>query len=271
MGRLLVHSMSEFAPLIVSILRDISAKNIVEIGSEGGAMSKVLAELTDANGGRLFCVDPNPNENFKEWIKNQSSAVHVPLDSHSAIPTLANIDVWLIDGDHNWFTVYNELKLIEQNCIRDEKPFVCFLHDVSWPCDRRDFYYSPQSIPAQFCHDYTYSAGLKLDDDAVFENRGFRGNGNFAVAKHRGGPRNGVLTAVEDFVYESSKNDRSLLWSHIPAVFGLGVICDNDDLIGRIVSEYTAPYHNNFLLQKLEENRLRNYLHVIELQDNAMS
>ena len=36
------------------------------------------------------------------------------------------------------------------------------------------------------------------------------------------------------------------------------------------VAEAVLPYHDNKLLRMLEENRLQNYLRVIELQDAAL-
>jgi hypothetical protein len=39
--------------------------------------------------------------------------------------------------------------------------------------------------------------------------RGFRGRGRFAFAVHAGGPGNGVLTAVEDFIAEVAESGRN--------------------------------------------------------------
>ena len=63
---------------------------------------------------------------------------------------LANptIDAVLIDGDHNFFTVRNELELVWAG-VRDRAgrlPVVMF-HDVGWPYARRDLYYEPGDIP----------------------------------------------------------------------------------------------------------------------------
>ncbi|MEO5706421.1 MAG: hypothetical protein ABIQ46_05230 [Alteraurantiacibacter sp.] len=84
---------------------------------------------------------------------------------------------------------------------------------------------------------------------------------------HQGGPANGVLTAVEDFVAQADRPDRPLAFAHVPAVFGLGLVMDAsaewaEDLAGTVL-----PYHANGLIAALEVNRLRNYLAVIEWQD----
>ena len=64
--------------------------------------------------------------------------------SHDVLPTLAPADVALVDGDHNWFTVYHELKMLATTA-RDAGAAlpVLVLHDVCWPYGRRDLYYEP--------------------------------------------------------------------------------------------------------------------------------
>jgi len=94
--------------------------------------------------------------------------------------------------------------------------------------------------------------------------RGFRGMGQFACARREGGPRNGVLTAVEDFKAES---DRELVLAIIPAVFGLGLLFEASAPWAEALGRAVLPYHKHPLLAALEENRLANYLRVIELQD----
>lgn len=269
MSDLLIHSMSEFSSLIVPLLRDLRARSIVEIGSEGGLMSRHLAELASANGGTLYCIDPAPRKDFLDWVSNAKNVVHIRAKSLEAIQGLTDVDAWLIDGDHNWYTVFNELTQIREVSRGNGKPLLCFLHDVTWPCDRRDLYYVPKSIPAEFLHPHSYDSGVILDSHQLQKGRGFRGNGSFGAALHYGGPRNGVLTAVEDFIFECHTKNEKLLWSRIPAIFGLGVICDPDPVIAKLVAKYFVPFHENELLAKLEDNRLRNYLKVIDLQDQS--
>jgi hypothetical protein len=60
-------------------------------------------------------------------------------------------DCILIDGDHNWYTVYHELKMIEQKHLLSPGGAI-LLHDVIWPYARRDMYYQPEKIPAEFRH-----------------------------------------------------------------------------------------------------------------------
>ena len=69
-----------------------------------------------------------------------------------------------------------------------------FLHDVHWPCARRDFYYAPERIPTEFRQPYDYEGGAVPGHSALVRGGGFRGAGQFAWAVREGGPQNGVLT-----------------------------------------------------------------------------
>ena len=110
-------------------------------------------------------------------------------------------DLFLLDGDHNWYTVLHELRAIERCAERYERafPVVC-LHDIGWPYGRRDLYYAPERIPTEFRQPYAQK-GLDVDKPDLLDAGGF--NLKHYNAFHEGGPRNGVLTAVEQFVEES--------------------------------------------------------------------
>lgn len=269
MSELLIHSMSEFSSLILPCLDEAKVQDIAEIGSEFGGMSKVLAERAEKIGGSLTCIDPEPAEGFREWIDEAESAVHDARPSLDALKDREAVDAWFIDGDHNYYTVYHELEAIDAIQREAGRPLLAFLHDVSWPCARRDFYYAPDRVPPGWRHPHSYDHGVRLGEDDVLLDRGFRGMGQFAVALEVGGPRNGVLTAVEDFLKEADSEERPLYYVHVPAVFGLGIIFEGSAPWSNAMAEFLLPYHANPLLARLEENRLRNWLEVIDWQDRS--
>jgi hypothetical protein len=263
--------MREFCPIVLPVLEAVGARHLCEIGAEHGGMTMVLADWSRANEGKLVTIDPSPSEEMRAWLAAQDEVVHKDAPSLEAIGEVSGVDAWFIDGDHNWYTVYNELKLIRQACRRDRKPMLVFLHDVSWPCARRDAYYAPDRIPAEFRHPFSYEGGVTLDSAGLLPNQGFRGMGSFAWAIEEGGPRNGVLTAVEDFVGETLPDGEQWAWAYVPAVFGLGVLYDLSASWAPQVSALLSSWHANELLATLEENRLRNYLRVIEMQDFGLN
>lgn len=266
---LLIHSMSEFSDIILHSLQIAGVRNIAEVGAEFGGTSQQLAAYARVTGGSLTSIDPAPKNEFLAWVAQTPEVRHMPEASHDAMPKLSNIDAWVIDGDHNYYTVIEELRIANRLALRDGKHLFALMHDVSWPCARRDCYYAPDRIPAEHRHPYSYEGGVTLGDPQLREGRGFRGCGSFAWALHEGGPRNGVLTAVEDFLEETRTVERPLAWAHVPAVFGLGVLFDSSAPWAPALAEMIMPWNNNKLLHALETNRLSNYLAVIDWQDRT--
>ena len=267
MADLLIHSLSEFAWLVLPALERAGAKNIVEIGAEFGGMSQHLARYCAAHGGRLTSIDPAPKPAFLDWVAGTPQVKHIAQPSLEALPGCADTDAFVIDGDHNYYTVSRELRYALANSQRDGKPLLAFLHDVGWPWGRRDLYYDPQAIPALHRQPCSFEAGVTLEDSGHRIGRGFRGAGQWAAALNAGGPRNVVLSAVEDFIAQATREGSDLAYAHIPAVFGLGVVFDAAAPFAEELARLLAPWHDNPLLATLEANRLRNYLEVIEWQD----
>ena len=267
MADLLIHSMAEFSDLILDALAIAGAREIAEIGAEYGGMSAILADYAAAEGGRLTSVDPSPKPEFIAWAATHGHCRHLARPSLEAFEELAGVDAWIVDGDHNWFTVYHELKAIDALCSRDGKPLLALLHDVAWPCARRDLYYAPERIPAEYRQPHNYDGGMIPDQVELLPHRGFRGMGQFAAAVREGGPRNGVLTAIEDFIEEVRATGRGIAFAEVPAVFGLGILFDTGAPWGERLAELVVPFHDNKLLRSLEQNRLANYLAVLDWQD----
>jgi hypothetical protein len=268
MSSVLIHSMSEFSDIILDAMKLAGVRDMVEIGAEYGGMSTILADHAAAQGGQLVSVDPSPKEAFVAWAAAHGSVRHIAQPSLEAIDGLS-ADAWVVDGDHNWYTVYHELKAIERCCRRDGRPLLVFLHDIAWPCARRDFYYAPDRIPEEYRQPYDYDGGVLLGQSQLVAHRGFRGMGQFAWALNEGGPRNGVLTAIEDFVEGVRGEGGNLAFAQIPAVFGLGILFDTDAEWSQDMAGLVIPFHESKLLAALEENRLRNYLAALDHQDRA--
>ena len=268
MTDLLIHSMAEFAPtIILPCLERAGVADITEIGAEFGGMSTHLAQYCASAGGTLTSVDPSPKQQFLDWVAEHDEVRHVAQPSLEALQHLDCADAWFVDGDHKYYTVHEELTALDAICQRDDKPLLAFLHDISWPCARRDCYYAPERIPEEYRHHYSYDVGVHPDEPEPIQHRGWRGMGQFAWALHEGGPKNGVLTAVEDFIKVADSDERPLVFAHVPAVFGLGVILDAGADWAEDVAGLLLPWHDNDLLATLELNRLRNYLAVVDWQD----
>jgi len=168
--------------------------NICEIGAfKGSNTDRFLAE----SSVRLTVIDPCLDQDLYVKYEDQNRVKLYKGLSLNVLPKLNDVfDCFLIDGDHNWYTVYNELKLIEEKNLL-KKGGTIFLHDVKWPYARRDMYYVPESIPRAFRQPYA-KKGIIKGSPGLSDESGMNAHMNNAL--HEGGPKNGVLTAVEDFL-----------------------------------------------------------------------
>jgi hypothetical protein len=269
MSQLLIHSMNEFSSIILPVLEKAGVRDVVEIGAEHGGLSKTLAAYVQAHQGGLTTIDPAPSAQFKQWAAGNGMVNHIETTSLEALREPLKAQAWFIDGDHNWYSVYHELHAIRAQCLRQSTPLLAFVHDVSWPSARRDSYYNPATVPEEFRQPHSYEGGAIPGYPGLLAHRGFRGAGAFAFALQEGGPYNGVLTAVEDFVSDCAGEQQALAWAFIPGVFGLGILFDPLAPWAASLSDLLAPLHEHPLLQTLETNRLANYLKVLDWQDQA--
>lgn len=262
MPQLLLHSLSELDEIVLALFDRCRPASVLEIGSEHGGFSKQLYERCVGGQALLHTVEPFPAPAVVELAKS-SDSFHLYVDK--SIPHLlasgCPSDFVVIDGDHNWFTVYNELTLIAKSWESQAMTGTIVLHDVSWPCARRDQYYCPSDIPVEALLPHSYDHGVTVGDDGMIDG-GFRGEGAFAYASIEGGPCNGVLTAIEDFMADNPG------WTYrsVDAVFGLGCLTRTGTPEDTIAEEVFAPFQSK-LVSRLEANRLALYLKVIELQD----
>jgi CheY-like chemotaxis protein len=134
---------------LLPLARATDARVVCEIGSQHGRLTRRVLEHCLEVGGVTHVVDPAPQFDVAEWEERYGSALVVHrARSLEALPSLPPPDLALIDGDHNWYTVINELRLLERRAREGERPLpVVALHDVGWPYGRRDVYYDLATVP----------------------------------------------------------------------------------------------------------------------------
>ncbi len=262
MAELLLHSLSEFDEVIFAAIERLKPRGILEVGSETGAFSARLLAYCERHRVPLTVIEPFPTDALVETAMEKDV---IELAMCSSEDYLADrgctADFVLIDGDHNYHTVAEELRLIHESWVERGIRGTILLHDVGWPWGRRDLYYAPDRIPEERRKPHSFDLGVSVHSPQAIPG-GFRGMGAFAVALDEGGEANGVLTAVEDF----GRAHPEYAYRSIDAVFGLGALTPKGSAAEKIVAEVFAPY-DNALIRRLEKNRLELYLKVIELQD----
>jgi hypothetical protein len=240
------HSLRNLAEVMVPCLDAAGARSVMEVGAYAGDLTEVLADWARLTGAKVTAIDPMPQPRLVELAEQRPELDLIRETSLAALPGAPLADAVVIDGDHNHFTVSEELRLVAEGA-GERLPLLLF-HDVCWPHGRRDDYYDATQIPAERRHPIHEGGGLFPGEPGV--RRG--GLPYRTPAAREGGPRNGVLTAVEDFVGEHE----GLQLAIVPAFFGLGVVWDRSAPYADAVAEVLAPWDRNPLLARLEENRV---------------
>jgi hypothetical protein len=168
------------------MLRHINATQVLEIGASLGHNTEKL--MRSFPSAKITVIDPCLDTDLVSAFAAESN-VHIRKGkSLDVLPSVsATYDTILIDGDHNFHTVYNELKLIaERNLLAPHG--VIFLHDIGEPYGAKDLFYNPADIPDS--------------------------------AKAPGAPQ-GVRTAIDAFMAESPEPYTLLTWD---SEHGLGCL-----------------------------------------------
>jgi cephalosporin hydroxylase len=242
---------------IAPVLRAARPRRVVEIGALRGETTTLALDFLGPDA-ELHTIDPAPTFDTAEPEQQFSGRFFFHGDlSLRVLPELPPMDVALIDGDHNWYTVHNELKMLAQvSAAAGAILPILIMHDVGWPYGRRDLYYAPDQIPDEFRQPYR-RAGMQPGTKELLDTGGL--NPMMCNAEVEGGPRNGVMTALEDFLAEYGRPVRMVI---VPVFFGLAIVVDEERLQHRPVLRDTldrieGTEASRELLGVAESGRLR--------------
>jgi methyltransferase family protein len=235
------------AELLVACLDAAGAGSVGEVGAYAGDLTGLLLQWAAGAGARVWAIDPAPQEELVALDEARDDLELIRATSHEALKTIALPDAVIIDGDHNYYTVSEELRIIGERAEGARLPLLLF-HDVCWPHARRDDYFAPDAVPEEHRQPTAQDGGLFPGEAGV------RAGGlpyRWPAARE-GGPRNGVLTAVEDFV----KGREGLRLAVVPAFFGFGAVWDAGAPWADRLAAVLEPWDRNPLLERLEANRV---------------
>jgi SAM-dependent methyltransferase len=200
---------------VVPLLDGKRWRTVCEIGASLGEGTDMLASVPHV---QVTVIDPCFDCDLAERYAKNSRVTVRKGTSLEILPKLEGaFDCILIDGDHNWYTVHEELKTIADRRLLRPGGIV-FFHDVDWPWGRRDMYYQPEVIPPEYVHDWKLQGIVRGKSEASEE---ISTLAYLKKAPVEGGPRNGVLTAIEDFLKEHQGHYRFFC---VHAGVGLGVM-----------------------------------------------
>lgn len=155
---------------------------VVEVGLKYS--TSVLMPIFKACGAVRY-IGIDPVSRYQCPAEYEGFFVYRQGLSEQVLPEIPDADFVMLDGDHNYYTVTREMSLLHQ-LMRPGS--VILLHDMEEPWARKDLYYAPERIPPEW----------------------------------RDGPKQGVLTAVEDYLADHGRDFTPL---HIfPGHNGLGYL-----------------------------------------------
>ncbi len=240
----LVHN----AEFVLGCLDAAQARTVTEVGGFMGELTELLVRWARGADARITVVDTAPHADLVALAETHDDVTLIRATSHTALSDIPLADAIILDGDHNYWTVSEELRIIAERAgeAGGRLPLI-LMHDVCWPHGRRDDYYVPERVPDEYRQPLaqdglypgetgTYHGGLPCDNPAA----------------HEGGPGNGVLTAVEDFL----ATRESLRLAIVPAFYGLGVVWDPRGPNGPTLCELLGRWDRNPVLARMEKNRV---------------
>jgi hypothetical protein len=250
--------MFPFWELVVApVLEAAGVRRVVEIGALRGENTELMLERLGPEV-ELHVIDPVPDFDPSEHEARFAGRYVFHRDlSLNVLGDLPPMDAALVDGDHNWYTVYNELRLLREAARAADGPMpLLILHDVCWPYGRRDLYYEPENVPSEFRQKWRRTGMLPGREKLVPYGAGL--NPTMCNAELEGGPRNGVMTGLDDFMAE---HDRPLRRVVLPIYFGLAIVAEEERLaqtpaLARELDRLESLAGKDDLLELAEETRI---------------
>jgi len=255
------YSLSNVRELLLACLDAREARTVLEIGAYEGDLTADLLDWAATSGAHVAGMDPLPPDRLRELAAARPELELIEETSHDHLAKLERLpDAVVIDGDHNYFTLSEELRLIAEIADRagDGIPLL-FFHDVLWPHERRDTYYAPERIPEEHRpKPIGHNVGLAPDNPGTAE----WGLPFVWAATEEGGPGNGTMTAIEDFL----AGREGLRLVVVPAFFGFGIIWPLDAPWAEGIARILDPFDRNPVLERMEHNRVE---HLVAGQARA--
>jgi len=257
--------------IIPTFLSRFKVKKVLAIGLSNKLIANEIIGFCINNQALLCAIDSEINvcDLIKESYKSHDideyingNVKHFKEGSLDILPNLEPFDAVFINDDPNWYTVYNELDLIKKNNSNFPLVFVC---NNKYPHKRRDSYINPDNIPNEYKNECCNELPIIFEEGNEIKHAMV--SDGFCHAIYQNTPKNGVLTAIEDFL----KENPSLKLLDINPFEGITLIYNDTSIayirVDKIFSEEKSKEYNlgEFSDKFIENNLLLNHVVGINL------
>ncbi len=122
-------SLANLAEVMIPCLDAAAPASLVEVGAYAGDLTGLLLEWAAASQARVLAVDPDPQPELEQLARDRPALELLRETSLEALARIDTPDAVVIDGDHNYYTVSEELRLIGEKAASADLPLL-LLHDV---------------------------------------------------------------------------------------------------------------------------------------------
>jgi hypothetical protein len=114
----ILQSLADLRELVFQCLEISGAKTVVEVGAETGALTAFLAEWAEVRSAHVYSIEPQPTQSLRDIVEPSAAVELVVGRSPGCLADLEAADAYLLDGDHNYYTVSTELSAIASMASR---------------------------------------------------------------------------------------------------------------------------------------------------------
>ena len=244
--------------IIPTFLTDFNVTKIVAIGLSNEAIIDEIISFCIKQNPTLYAIDPKID--IKDLIKKydkedgendfKDKIEYFKDDSLNVLGQIKDYDAIFINGDPNWYTVYNELNLIKNSNLNFPLVFVC---NNKYPHKRRDSYSDPEKIPEEFKNECCNDLPILYEKDE--ETKHTMVKDGFCHAIQKDTPKNGVMTAIEDFL----KENNSLKLLEVNPLEGVTLIYNPSEIVdSRINKILNDKQEYDYTIQELSDKFIEN-------------
>ena len=185
--------------LIATYVEAARPSSVLLAGGGDGTLLDRLLEATSLWDCIIQVADPAPAFDIGDVRQRAGDRVLIhKADAADVLDLMPVSKLLLLDADPNWYTVHRLLRAASNQATRLAQPFpVTFVTNTAWPYARRDSYADPTAIPEVYRHTHE-RAGIRPGEAHLCASFGLFADRLNASTENE--PRNGVLTAVEDFL-----------------------------------------------------------------------